>query len=155
MPKEMTSFLASTDVIVDMRATCKRSVLRQLSAHAAKSAPVSEAALLESLSTREQLGTTGIGHGVAVPHARIGIPQMRGIFARLDEPVDFDAIDEQPVDLVFMLLAPQQSEADHLKALSRIARLFRTPGKIAAMRGAVDREALFNIAVSAADAQAA
>ncbi|WOI52895.1 PTS sugar transporter subunit IIA [Parvularcula sp. LCG005] len=155
MSSEIRSFLSSENVIVSMEASCKRSVLKQLAAHAQKTMGLDETSLLDSLLEREQLGSTGIGRGVAVPHARAEISQMRGIFARLAQPVDFDSIDDRPVDLVFLLLAPERADADHLKALSRVARLLRSDEVQDAMRGAADAEALYAIAVGDADAQAA
>ena len=155
MPNEIRSFLAPEDVLIDLDASCKRSALRQLSAHAAAATGLDQNALLDSLLEREQLGTTGIGRGVAVPHARTSLPRMQGVLARLASPIDFDSIDDRPVDIIFLLLAPEQANAEHLKALSRIARLVRAERVQEAMRGATTAEALFALAVGDADAEAA
>lgn len=155
MANEIQSFLSVSNVVVGLDAGCKREVLRQLSVRAAASFGLDSEALLDSLYEREQLGTTGIGEGVAVPHARADLSQLQGFFAQLVRPVDFDAVDDRPVDLVFMLLAPHQADADHLKALSKIARLVRDPEVRAAMRGARDAESLFAVVVGDAAAKAA
>ena len=135
--------------------SCKRSVLKTLSDMAAHRLGVKSSGLLESLIERERLGSTGIGHGIAVPHARAETESLRGFMMRLRAPVDFDSVDDRPVDLVFLLVAPQAANTEHLKALSRIARLCREERMQKAMRGAADAAALYAIAVGDADAAAA
>jgi PTS system nitrogen regulatory IIA component len=99
-----------------------------LAKRAAELTGLHERAIFDVLLERERLGTTGVGNGIAIPHGKLPeIKELFGLFARLDEPVDFDAIDEQPVDLVFLLLAPEAAGADHLKALARVARLCGMP----------------------------
>ncbi|MDH3737660.1 MAG: PTS sugar transporter subunit IIA, partial [Alphaproteobacteria bacterium] len=96
------------------------------------------------LLERERLGTTGVGDGLAIPHGRLpGLEKIHGFFARLEKPVDFDSIDDRPVDLIFLLLAPEGAGADHLKALARISRLLRGPSFCEKLRGANSRDALF------------
>lgn len=155
MAVEIQSFLRADNVIIDLDAGCKREALRLLSAHAGELLGLNQSILLDRLYDREQLGTTGIGEGIAVPHARTELAEMHGILARLRQPVDFDAVDDRPVDLVFMLLAPERADADHLKALSRIARLMRDQSVRNAMRGASDSDSLFSIALGKTDAEAA
>lgn len=155
MSSDIRSFLKSDNVIINLDASCKRSVLKQLAAHASKTLGLDETQLLDSLLEREQLGSTGIGRGVAVPHARTGVKEMQGVLARIHHPVDFDSIDDKPVDIVFLLLAPERADADHLKALSRVARLLRSEQVLDALRGAADVAAMYEIAVGDADAQAA
>lgn len=155
MSNEIESFLDPENVLVGLEANCKRMALKKLSEHASKTMGLNCTTLLETLLEREQLGTTGIGRGIAVPHARADLPKMRGILARLAQPIDFDAIDDRPVDLVFLLLAPEAASAEHLKALSRIARFVRSEGVQSAMRGATDAQALYAIATGETDAEAA
>ena len=102
--------------------------------------------MLASLEQRERLGTTGIGDGVAIPHARLpGLGRLTGYFIRLKAPIEYDALDNAPVDLVFLLLAPEHAGADHLKALARISRLLRDPAVVAKLRGTDDAEGLYAI----------
>jgi PTS system nitrogen regulatory IIA component len=102
--------------------------------------------ILESLSNRESLGSTGLGEGIAIPHGKLpGLPRVVGIFARLETPVDFEAIDDQPVDLVMALLAPVGAGAQHLKALSRVARALRNESVVEDLRRTSDPAALHAI----------
>ena len=104
----------------------------------------------------EKLGSTGFGHGIAIPHGKFaGIDRVHGVFARLAQPVEFDAVDDQPVDLAFALLAPETAGADHLKALARISRLFRDQGVVQKLRGTGDREGLYAILTEPAASSAA
>ncbi len=155
MPNDIQSFLQPQNVIVGLDVGCKRSALKKLACHASKTMGLGEEPLYEALMERERLGTTGIGLGVAVPHARADLGKMQGILARLSSPVDFDSIDARPVDLIFLLLAPEAASAEHLKALSRVARLVRAPETQEAMRGAADAAALYAIAIGDKDAEAA
>ena len=95
---------------------------------------------------REKLGSTGVGNGIAIPHGKLPkLDKLFGLFARLDRPIDFDALDGQPVDLIFLLLAPEAAGADHLKALARVARLLRDPHVANKLRESRDAEALFAV----------
>ena len=97
----------------------------------------------DALFERERLGSTGFGGGVAIPHAKIdGLERMAGIVVLLDPPVPFDAVDEAPVDIVFALLSPLDSGAEHLKTLARVSRYLRNDGQVARLRGAKSTEAL-------------
>ena len=99
--------------------------------------------MFDVLLERERLGTTGVGNGIAIPHGKLpGVKHITGVFARLDSPVDFEALDDQPVDLVFLLLAPEGAGADHLKALARIARVLRDADTVAKVRGTKDAQAI-------------
>jgi PTS system nitrogen regulatory IIA component len=101
--------------------------------------------IVERVSEREALGTTGFGQGVAIPHARLaGLAEVTIVIVRLAKPIPYDALDGEPVDLVVMLLSPEGAGADHLKALARISRALRNPRILAAMRAAASPEALFN-----------
>ena len=108
------------------------------------------------LLERERLGTTGIGNGVAIPHGKLAdIKKLHGLFARIEAPIDFDAIDEQPVDLIFLLLAPEGAGADHLKALARVSRLLRDREVCDKVRGTDSAEAIYALLTNAAASQAA
>jgi PTS system nitrogen regulatory IIA component len=105
---------------------------------------VADRRIYDALAERERLGTTGIGTGVAIPHCRLPeLTRLYGLFARLERPVPFDAIDDQPVDLVFLLLAPQEAGAEHLKALARVSRLLRDRAMCEKLRGANSADALY------------
>ncbi len=107
-------------------ATNKKKALAVIAEIAARNFGVEPGQVLEALAEREAAGSTGVGHGVAVPHARLdGLQRMRGVFVRLEQPVDFESVDDQPVDLLFALFAPKNAGAEHLRALARVSRLLR------------------------------
>lgn len=140
----LQNLLSPESVILNLKASCKREALALLADAAAALVDVDAETVREALSTREQLGSTGVGDGVAIPHGKIeGLGKITGIFARLEEPVDFDAVDDQPVDLVFLLLAPTDATAAHLKALAKVSRLLRNEDARAILRGAETTEALY------------
>src|SRR4051794_4030039 len=121
----------------------KRSLLKQLAELAAQRLKLKAPAVLAAINEREQLGSTGFGHGVAIPHAKIdGLDRIYGYFARLGEPVDYKAIDGRPVDLLFLLLSPPDAGAEHLKALAAISRVTRDAAILERLRGARSRDAL-------------
>ena len=141
---DMVNFLAQEGIVANLKASSKKQALQELSQQAAVLTGLHERTIFDVLLQREKLGTTGIGRGVAIPHGKMQeVKRLHGIFARLPKPIDFDAIDEQPVDLIFLLLAPESAGADHLKALARISRLLRDDAICAKLRGADDPEALF------------
>ena len=121
--------------------------LKANSEMAAKAAAITqrpEREIFDTLQQREKLGSTGVGHGVAIPHGKlVALDRLVGVFARLDKPVDFDALDDEPVDLMFLLLAPENAGADHLKALARIARVLREPAIASKLRAANDAAAIY------------
>jgi PTS system nitrogen regulatory IIA component len=132
---EVDGFLAPERVLLDWRSASKRQLFQDLAAAAAAATGIDAAAILAALNQRERLGTTGIGEGIAIPHARVpDLEQLVGFFARLATPVDYDALDDAPVDLVFLLLAPEEATNTQLKALARIARLLRDPGVCSRLR---------------------
>jgi PTS system nitrogen regulatory IIA component len=134
----------------------KRSLLQQLSHMAAQRLGVDQATILASLTEREQLGSTGLGQGVAIPHGRLeGLTRIYGLFARLAEPLDYKAIDGKPVDLVFLLLSPPDVGAEHLKALAAISRVTRHGPTLDKMRGARSRDALAAVLMGADERDAA
>ncbi|HEX5236922.1 MAG TPA: PTS sugar transporter subunit IIA [Sphingomicrobium sp.] len=134
----------------------KRSLLQQLANLAGQRLGADSASILASVTEREQLGSTGFGHGVAIPHGKIeGLKQIYCLFTRLAEPVDYKAIDGRPVDLLFLLLSPPDSGAEHLKALAAISRVTRHPATLEKMRGARSRDALAAVLMGADERDAA
>jgi len=134
----------------------KRALLQQLAQIASQRLGLGQADILSSLAERERLGSTGFGHGVAIPHGKIeGLSRIYGLFARLSEPLDYKAIDGQPVDLVFLLLSPPDAGADHLKALAAISRVTRHAPTLEKMRGARSRDALAAVLMGADERDAA
>lgn len=152
----LSSLLSSDSVLADLKPNGKKQLLQELSHKGAALSGRPERVIFDQLLQRERLGSTAIGQGVAVPHAAIpGLPHLIGVFARLSRPVDFEAVDGLPVDLVFLLLAPESAGADHLQALSRVARFFRSPAHVAMLRQADDSAALFAILTSESSPRAA
>ncbi len=133
-------------VLASLKAPNKKQLLQELSQTLANRVAIDHRLIFETLLTREKLGSTGIGQGIAIPHGKLpSISRVYGLFARLAAPVEFDSVDGQPVDLVFVLLAPEHTGADHLKALARISRLLRDPAVVAKLRGTDDAEGLYAI----------
>lgn len=140
----LLDFLAPAAVIPALRASSKKQALQELAEVAARLTGLEERTIYEVLLQRERLGSTGIGDGVAIPHAKLArLDSIFGLVARLDKPIDFEAVDGQPVDVMFILLAPEGAGADHLKALARIARVVREPGMTDRMRATRDADALY------------
>jgi PTS system nitrogen regulatory IIA component len=143
---EINDLLVPEGVVADLKATSKKQALQDLAKRAAEVSGLHERAIFDVLMERERLGTTGVGNGIAIPHGKLAsLDRLHGLFARLDQPIDFHAIDERPVDLIFVLLAPENAGADHLKALARISRLLRNNGICDKLRGTDSAEALFAI----------
>lgn len=141
---DITDLLSADAVVPNLKATGKKQALQELATVAADITGREEREIFDILIERERLGTTGVGHGIAIPHGKLkGLDRLYGIFARLERPVDFDAIDDEPVDLVFVLLAPETAGADHLKALARVSRLLRDLALCEKLRGCDSRDALF------------
>jgi len=140
----LADLLHQDAIIPALKATSKKQLLQELAAKAAKLTGVSEREIFDVILQRERLGSTGVGHGIAIPHGKLnGISSISGIFARLESPVDFEALDDEPVDLVFLLLAPEGAGADHLKALSRIARVLRDQDLAAKLRQTDSASAIY------------
>ena len=153
---EVTDLLDPSGVISNFRVTSKRQALQELGRRAAALTGEDEHKIFESLWEREQLGSTGIGNGTAVPHGRIpGFKRALTMFARLEKPIDFDAIDSQPVDLIFLLLTPADAGADHLKALARISRLLRNRAMCVKLRGTESTDAIYALLTDRASSHAA
>ncbi len=139
--------IISKEAILDnIQASSKRELVQKMSNRIAALAGVDERIVFEAVWERENLGSTGYGEGVAFPHARIeGLDKVCAMFARLDEPVDFDALDGKPVDLVFMLISPENSGADHLTALATLSRILKTEGSCDKLRKARSVDELYAI----------
>jgi PTS system nitrogen regulatory IIA component len=126
-----------------LKANSKKQALQLLAEKAARITGLPEREIFDTVLRREKLGSTGVGNGIAIPHGKIpGVRRITGVFARMEQPVDFDSLDDQPVDLIFLLLAPEGAGADHLKALSRIARVLRDGDTVAKIRGTSDAAAI-------------
>ena len=131
----LADILQPEGIIPALRVHTKKQLLVELASTASKITGIPEREIFDVVLQRERLGSTGVGAGIAIPHGKLrGLTKITGIFARLETPVDFEALDDQPVDLVFMLLAPEGAGADHLKALSRIARALRDQDLVARLR---------------------
>ncbi|HUF46049.1 MAG TPA: PTS IIA-like nitrogen regulatory protein PtsN [Aestuariivirgaceae bacterium] len=143
---QLSDIIANDAVIPSLRAASKKQVLQELSNAAAKMTGLDARRVFDCLLQREKLGSTGLGQGIAIPHAKFNeLDRVQGLFARLAQPVDFDAPDDQPVDLVFLLLAPESAGADHLKALAWISRSLRDPTLVAKLRGTDSAAGLYAI----------
>jgi PTS system nitrogen regulatory IIA component len=153
---EIADLLSPDAVVAHLKAANKKQVLQEMAHRAAQLTRLPERRIFDTLLEREKLGSTGMGQGIAIPHGRVpGIQKMTGLFAQIDHPVDFDAMDDQPVDLVFLLLAPEDAGADHLKALARVSRLLRNQGVCEKLRGAPQAATLYALLTEPTAAQAA
>ncbi len=140
---EICDLLTNECILSTVRATSKKRALQELASHASKISGQNDRAIFDVLLERERLGSTGIGRGVAIPHGKLPeLDRLYGIFAKLEQPIDFEAVDDQTVDMVFLLLAPENAGADHLKALARISRMFRDPDMCKKLRAAKDDSGL-------------
>jgi PTS system nitrogen regulatory IIA component len=152
----LLDFLTPEAVVPALRANSKKLALQELSAHAAKLTGLDERAIFEVLLQRERLGSTGIGEGLAIPHGKLpDVTKLFGLIARLEKPINFEALDGQPVDILFLLLAPEGAGADHLKALARAARVLREPGILERIRATRDPAALYALMTEASAPRAA
>ena len=143
---DLGDLIALDAVIPSLKAKNKKQVLQELAQRASVLIGIKAHDVFETLLQRERLGSTGVGRGIAIPHGRIApIKRIFGLFARLEPAIPFDALDGEPVDLVFVLLAPDQAGADHLKALARISRLMRDPESVKNLRASKDRAALYSV----------
>jgi nitrogen PTS system EIIA component len=143
---QLTDVVALDAIIPALKVNGKKQALQELAAKAAQISGHSEKTIFETLMQREKLGSTGVGNGIAIPHGKLAkLEKLVGLFARLDRPIDFESLDGQPVDLIFLLLAPEAAGADHLKALARVARLLREPETVARLRESRDADALYAV----------
>ena len=143
---ELADILSEESVIACIGLKTKQEVLQRLAEHAAMATGGDPAAIFEAVWDRESLGSTGLGNGIAIPHGKLpGAPSVVAVFARLDHAVDFEAVDDQPVDLLMLLLAPMGAGADHLKALARVARVLRSESVVDDLRRTDDPAQLYAI----------
>ncbi len=142
----LTDLVTPEAVVANLKATSKKQLLQDLSDRASRLCGLPSREIFDALLHRERLGSTGIGEGIAIPHGKLAkAKSIFGIFARLERPVDFESLDGAPVDLVFLLIAPETSGADHLKALACAARMLRDPGLVATIRATRDHDALYSL----------
>jgi PTS system nitrogen regulatory IIA component len=152
----LLDFLSPEAVMPALRVKGKKQALQEISAKAARLTGLDERGVFEALLQRERLGSTGIGEGLAIPHGKLPhLTRLFGLVARLEKPIDFEALDGQPVDILFLLLAPEGAGADHLKALARIARVLREPGVMDRIRAARDAAALYAVVADSSATRAA
>lgn len=145
-PMPLIDFVTPSAVIPALKVNGKKQAIQELAARAAALCGQNERVIFETLLQREKLGSTGIGHGIAIPHGKLAkLERLFGLFARLERPIDFESLDGQPVDLIFLLLAPEGAGADHLKALAQVARLLRDPEIAHKLRESRDSEALYAV----------
>jgi len=153
MPMEIRELIQPDHVLDRLEARDKEQLLAEIARRAAEAAGLDPKAVLAALSAREALGSTGVGHGVAVPHARIaGLRRLVGLFARLSRAVDFAAIDDQPVDIVFLMLIPAEAGNEYLAALSAVSRRLRDREVLRRLRAADGSAVLYDLLVAPAPA---
>jgi nitrogen PTS system EIIA component len=141
---QLTDLVAPQAIVPALRVNNKKQALQELASRAATMCGRGDREVLEVLTQRERLGSTGIGNGIAIPHGKLpSLDRLFGMFVRLERPIDFEALDGQPVDLMFLLLAPEAAGADHLKALARVARLLRDPEIARKLRESRDAESIY------------
>ena len=142
----LNDLVAPNAILPALKVNSKKQVLQELAARAALLTGQNERAIFDILMQREKLGSTAMGNGIAIPHGKMpSLTRLFGLFARLDRPVDFEALDNQPVDLVFLLLGPEGAGADNLKALARISRLLRDQTVTHKLRATQDAESLYAV----------
>jgi PTS system nitrogen regulatory IIA component len=143
---DLADLISPEAVYPSLKAKTKKQALQEMAQRASGLTGVDAREIFDTLMQRERLGSTGIGRGIAIPHGRVAaLRNIVSVFARLDEPIEFEALDNEPVDLIFLLLAPEHAGADHLKALARISRLLREPATIDKLRASRDRAALYSV----------
>ncbi len=153
---DLNDLVSPKAVIPALKAQSKKQVLQEMCGLAARLTGLPEHEIFDTILQRERLGSTGVGNGVAIPHGKLpAVDRIFGLFARIAKPVDFDSLDDEPVDLVFLLLAPEGAGADHLKALARIARLLRDSETARKLRATDEAEMLFEILVNPENASTA
>ena len=153
---DVTDLVQPKAIIPSLKASSKKQVLQELARKASEVSGVDQREIFDVLLERERLGTTGVGHGIAIPHGKLpNLERIYGVFARMDQPIAFDSIDDEPVDLIFLLLAPEGAGADHLKALARVSRLLRDLSVCTKLRGCESADAIYALFGEAAASHAA
>ncbi|MDB5572662.1 MAG: ptsN [Hyphomicrobiales bacterium] len=140
----LNDLIAANAIMPTLRVANKKQALQEISEKAAQVSGLPAREIFDALLQRERLGSTGVGGGIAIPHGKLArVGRIFGIFARLERPIDYEALDGEPVDLIFLLIAPESAGADHLKSLSRIARALRDPKLTARLRATRDASGLY------------
>jgi nitrogen PTS system EIIA component len=153
---EIADLLSPRGVLAQLRVSNKKGALQEIARRAAAMTGIAERQIYDVLAERERLGTTGIGRGIAIPHGKPAeLMRLYGLFARLDRPIPFEAIDGQPVDLVFVLLAPAGAGAEHLRALALVSRLLRDSAICQKLRGTDNADALYALLTDRTESHAA
>ena len=153
---DIADLITPASVIATLRVPGKKQALQELARRAAHLVGLPERRVLEVLTERERLGSTGLGMGIAIPHGKLSeLRRLHGLFARLEKPIDFASVDDRPVDLIFVLLAPEDAGADHLKALARVSRLLRSAAICEKLRGTDNADALYALLTDGAASAAA
>ncbi|MBI1385418.1 MAG: PTS IIA-like nitrogen regulatory protein PtsN [Rhizobiales bacterium] len=143
---DLGDLISQEGVIPSLRVQSKKQALLELAATASKLTGLDQRDIFDTLLQRERLGSTGVGKGMAIPHGRLaGLSGIVVLFARVEHPIDFEAVDEEPVDIIFLILAPESAGADHLKALSRISRVMRDDSLIDKLRRSKSKAALYSV----------
>lgn len=142
----MLNFLSEDRVFLNLEASSKKQILLALAAELSKLTNLEERDIFDALADREKIGSTGVGDGVAIPHCKFNTcDDLYGIVVRLDEGIDFDAVDDEPVDIFVCLLAPEQNHAEHLKTLAKISRILRDEKNLTAVRAAEDAKQMIRV----------
>ncbi|HMN84992.1 MAG TPA: PTS IIA-like nitrogen regulatory protein PtsN [Bauldia sp.] len=153
---DLSDLIKPDAVVSSLKANSKKQAIQAIAERAAELTGIEEREIFDTLLQREKLGSTGVGGGIAIPHGKLAkLDRIFGLFARLPKPIDFEALDDQPVDLLFLLLAPEGAGADHLKALARIARHLREPGVAGKLRASTDKAALYAVLTEGATPETA
>ena len=153
---ELSELINSDSIVSPLKVGSKKQALQELAQVAESVTGISSRDIFATVLQRERLGSTGVGQGIAIPHGKLdGLDRLFAIFARLDTPIGFDAMDDQPVDLIFMLLAPESAVADHLKALARISRTLRDPSITQKLRDSASKAEIYSILTQPATSHAA
>ena len=152
----ISEILSPEAVLTSVKASSKKRVLQEISCCISNTYDLNQSDVFSALQERENLGPTGMGHGVAIPHARVNsVNSIKGLFAKLIKPIDFGSMDSQNVDLIFVLIAPHESGANHLKALAKVSRILRNKSTCEKLRSTLDKSALFSILTTDKEIQAA
>ena len=142
----LTDLISRDAILPSLKVATKKQALSDLSEHAARHSGLAAREVFDALVQRERLGSTGIGNGIAIPHGKLAkVDRIFGVFARVEKPIDFESLDGEPVDLILLLIAPENAGADHLKALARGARLLRSPAITAKLRATRDAGMIYTL----------
>ena len=153
---ELANLITPERILANLKATSKKQALQEIAKHISEVTGQNDKDIFNIVIEREKLGTTGVGDGIAIPHGKLEtLEEIIGFFARLERPIDFDSVDERPVDLIFLLLAPETAGAEHLKALACISRYLRNKTNCKKLRGSNNPEALYALLIEDGKHQAA